>query len=324
MILDKPFNRAEPDPRTQWRQQGSLQIPPRPATAHSGAQYDDEQEFYEAQGYNLDDGHSDDLPDGDYPFEESYANYSDSPTNNNAVNETQVRLADDANDLSEAYTCIHGDNSSSNNKLHKHLRTGHTNSMDSNAYHATALVPKVMESSIYNNIEPSHSFPGIPLGIHAKPPHTTPCSIYDEQQVVIPPFTQAHEDAAEMARADHVLRIGPAHGIGVADPHDTTAYVQRQLDNKLRELHEFVRGYIDDIIIFSDILDNHLDRLDRFFARLKELDIHLAPTQAYKEKLRAITDLKFPYILKQLRTYSCYCGFTGWKRVRTRKRKKIG
>lgn len=204
--------------------------------------FDDEQEFYGAQGYNPDDSHSDDLPDGDYPFEESYANYSDSPTNNNAVNETQVQLADDANDLSEAYTRIHGDNSSSNNKLHKHLRTGDTNSMDSNAYHATALVPKVMESSIYNNIEPSRSFPGIPLGIHAKPPHTTPCSIYDEQQVVIPPFTQAYEDVAEMARVDYVLRIGPAHGIGVANLHDTTAYVQRQSDNKLRELQEFVSG----------------------------------------------------------------------------------
>jgi hypothetical protein len=86
MISDKPFNRAEPDPRTRWRQQGPPQISPRRATAYSGAQYDDEQEFYGAQGYNLDDGHSDDLPDGDYPLEESYANYSDSPTNSKAVN----------------------------------------------------------------------------------------------------------------------------------------------------------------------------------------------------------------------------------------------
>ena len=113
---------------------------------------------------------------------------------------------------------------------------------------------------------------------------------------------------------------------------NSAAYVQRQLDNKLRDLHEFVRAYIDDIIIFSDTLDDHLDHLDRLFSRLKELNIHLAPTKAYigfpsvvmlgirvdslglttpEEKLRAIANLKFPYTLKQLETY---LGFTGWMR----------
>jgi hypothetical protein len=161
MILDKPFNRVEPDPRTRWRQQGSPQIPPRRATAYSGAQYDDEQEFYGAQGYNLDDSHSDDLPEGDYPLEESYANFNDNPTNSKAVNEAQVQSADDANDLSEAYTCLHCDDSfSSNNKLHKHLRTSHTKPVDSNVYHTTALVPRVMESTISDNTEPGHGFRG--------------------------------------------------------------------------------------------------------------------------------------------------------------------
>lgn len=738
MISDKPFNRAEPDPRTRWRQQGPPQIPQRRATAYSGAQYDDEQEFYGAQGYNLDDGHSDDLPDGDYLLEGSYANYSDSPTNSKAVNETQleVQSADGANELSEAYTCLHCDDSfSSNNKLHKHLRTSHTNPLDSNVYHATALVPRVMESTISDNTEPGHGFRGwhyaaaqgslaesgtpeeicldsgcsstlidkaflqrhlpkvetytrdncpltvrgigdrkhvinqyvhihvfirgifqnqivllkfpieanitedlranmligtdvlgphqilldifnakaiartcqnaaIPLRIRAKPHHTTPRPVYNKQRVVIPPFSQArlpirvnkqvpedrdstftpeykhvtlynhvvdanfsfvhainlldkpvviprkvrlgtisdldevsaymaHEDAAELARVDqtNVLRIKPARAIGEAKPQDiqtklpngvtvygndtvavklaevvnrysevwenpggfanvpenewmrvpliddwqtkikamrlgrvyslgpvekqlvdemfdklhqqgrmqwasnhsprgypvfvawrtqykdgnavkkgrvvvdirnlnkitvpdiyptpsqsdilaalankryisvvdavsffyqwrihpddrnrltvvshrgqetfnvaimgymnSAAYVQRQLDNKLRDLHEFVRAYIDDIIIFSDTLDDHLDHLDRLFSRLKELNIHLAPTKAYigfpsvvmlgirvdslglttpEEKLKAISNLKFPYTLKQLETY---LGFTGWMR----------
>lgn len=96
-------------------------------------------------------------------MEGSYANYSDSPTNSKAVNETQleVQSADGANELSEAYTCLHCDDSfSSNNKLHKHLRTSHTNPVDSNVYHATALVPRVMESTISDNTEPGHGFRG--------------------------------------------------------------------------------------------------------------------------------------------------------------------
>lgn len=54
---------------------------------------------------------------------------------------------------------------------------------------------------------------------------------------------------------------------------NSVAYVQRQLENLLREFRHFLRVYVDDIILFSDILEDHLHHLDQLFARLKELNI---------------------------------------------------
>jgi Reverse transcriptase (RNA-dependent DNA polymerase) len=111
---------------------------------------------------------------------------------------------------------------------------------------------------------------------------------------------------------------------------NSPAYVQRQLDNKFRDMHSFVRAYIDDMIIFSGTLEDHLEHLDRVFNRLRELGICLSPTKAFlgfpsvimlgvrvdslglttpEEKLKAIANLKFPRTLQQLETY---LGLTGW------------
>jgi Reverse transcriptase (RNA-dependent DNA polymerase) len=113
---------------------------------------------------------------------------------------------------------------------------------------------------------------------------------------------------------------------------NSPAYVQRQLDNKFRDMHLFIRAYIDDMIIFSDTLEDHLEHLDRVLNRLRELNICLSPTKAFigfpsvimlgvrvdsfglttpEEKLKAIANLEFPRTLQQLETY---LGLTGWMR----------
>ena len=109
------------------------------------------------------------------------------------------------------------------------------------------------------------------------------------------------------------------------------AYVQRQIDRILR-CFKFARVYIDDVVIFFKTLEKHLDYLRQTFAELTRVRISLQPTKSFikypsvsllgqyidrfglitaENKFKAITALKFPYILKELETY---IGITGWLR----------
>ena len=106
-------------------------------------------------------------------------------------------------------------------------------------------------------------------------------------------------------------------------------YVQRQTDQMLRE---FSRVYMDDIIIFSKTLEEHLGHLRQVFGLFRSKRVSLAPEKSFlgypsitllgqrvdslglstsAEKIEAITSLRFP---ESLRDLEYFLGLTGWLR----------
>ncbi len=96
------------------------------------------------------------------------------------------------------------------------------------------------------------------------------------------------------------------------------------MNELLRDMREFCRTYIDDIMIFSRFLEKHLRHLSRVFQLLKILNICLNSNKTYltysiialleqkidnlsmitvENKLKAIVNLQFSRILKNLETY---------------------
>ena len=109
-------------------------------------------------------------------------------------------------------------------------------------------------------------------------------------------------------------------------------YVQRQTDQMLRPYREFSRAYMDDIIIFSKELDDHIQHLRSVFQLFQKRRVNLAPTKSFlgypsitllgqkvdslglsttAEKIAAITSLQFPASLREL---EYFLGLTGWLR----------
>ena len=64
---------------------------------------------------------------------------------------------------------------------------------------------------------------------------------------------------------------------------DSPAYVQRIIDQVLRSFREFCRAYVNDIIIFSTSLKNHLRQLRQIFQALDDVNIHLTSTKVFLE-----------------------------------------
>jgi hypothetical protein len=62
---------------------------------------------------------------------------------------------------------------------------------------------------------------------------------------------------------------------------NSSAYAQRRIDIILRDIKHFCRAFIDDIIIFSSILNEHLKHLSRVFHRLLEHGIKLNSCKAF-------------------------------------------
>ena len=111
---------------------------------------------------------------------------------------------------------------------------------------------------------------------------------------------------------------------------NSPAYVQRMIDRILRPFRHFCRAYVDDIVIFSTSLEEHVEHLTQVFKALNAMNIHLAPNKAYlgypsvhllgqrvnalglataEEKLWAIKNLEFP---KTLAALDKYLGLTGY------------
>ena len=109
-------------------------------------------------------------------------------------------------------------------------------------------------------------------------------------------------------------------------------YVQRQTDAMLRPFKEFAKAFVDDIIIFSRTLSDHINHLTRVFNLFRVRRVSLSPTKSYigypsvtllgqrvdglgmstsKEKIQAISALKFPDTLRDL---EIFLGLTGWLR----------
>ncbi|SLM35364.1 probable transposable element [Lasallia pustulata] len=106
----------------------------------------------------------------------------------------------------------------------------------------------------------------------------------------------------------------------------------RKIDQILQAHRGYVRAYIDNIVVFSKTLEDHLIHLNEVFNLLASLDIVLAPTKTFlgfpsttllsqkvdsfgmaaaSEKIQAISGLAFPITLQDLEHY---LGLTGWMR----------
>ena len=112
----------------------------------------------------------------------------------------------------------------------------------------------------------------------------------------------------------------------------SVAYVQRQIDRILRAHKDFAKAYVDDIVVASRTLEEHLLHLNRVFETLVNAGICIKPVKAFigypsiellgehvdsmglttsEEKIRAISMLTFPNSLRKLETY---LGLTCWLR----------
>lgn len=120
--------------------------------------------------------------------------------------------------------------------------------------------------------------------------------------------------------------------VAVMGYKNSPSYVQRQIDRILRPYRHCARAYVDDIVIFSRTLEDHVRQLRQIFGVLRSNNISIKPTKAFigypsvqllgqkvdslglattEEKLKAIAKLKFPRTLRQLEHY---LGLTGWLR----------
>lgn len=109
-------------------------------------------------------------------------------------------------------------------------------------------------------------------------------------------------------------------------------YVQRQTDAMLRPFKDFAKAFVDDIIIFSRTLRDHLSHLRQIFELFRSKRVSLSPTKSFigypsvtllgqrvdglgmstsQEKIQAITSLRFPETLRDL---EIFLGLTGWLR----------
>jgi hypothetical protein len=111
--------------------------------------------------------------------------------------------------------------------------------------------------------------------------------------------------------------------VAVMGYKNSSSYVQRQVDRLFRELF-FVKAFIDDIIIYSRTMNEHVNHLNQIFTILTNNEIFVNFKKAFlryssvqfldqkvnsldltidEEKLKAIFKLKFPRTLRQLETY---------------------
>lgn len=120
--------------------------------------------------------------------------------------------------------------------------------------------------------------------------------------------------------------------VAVMGFRNSPAYVQRQIDDVLRDHRAYSRAYVDDITIYSKRKDDHIQHLHAVFPALDRRNIRLSLEKSFlrypsikllgqrvdalglstaEEKLAAITQLEFPRTLKDLETY---LGMTGYLR----------
>ena len=102
------------------------------------------------------------------------------------------------------------------------------------------------------------------------------------------------------------------------------------MDKLLSDQKHYCRAFIDNIIIFSDTLDNHLKYLDDIFTLFESRDIALSPAKSFigypsiellgfyvnafglsltAQRTQGFRDLVFPKTLKALETYLGAAGF---------------
>lgn len=118
--------------------------------------------------------------------------------------------------------------------------------------------------------------------------------------------------------------------VAVMGFRNSPAYVQRQIDRILRPYRHYARAYVDDVVVHSRTLGEHILHLRQIFTRFSQLGVSVKPSKAFlgypstrllgqivdslglstaEDKLRAIANLDFPRSLKQLETYLGMTGF---------------
>lgn len=104
------------------------------------------------------------------------------------------------------------------------------------------------------------------------------------------------------------------------------------MDFKLQDFKEFCRAYIDDVVIASVSLEDHLDHLHQVLSKFVSLNLAIKASKCFigypsatllgqkvdsfgmsttTERLEAIASLKFPKTLRELETW---LGMTGYLR----------
>ncbi|MGI4816790.1 MAG: reverse transcriptase domain-containing protein, partial [Janthinobacterium lividum] len=146
-------------------------------------------------------------------------------------------------------------------------------------------------------------------------------------------FYQWRVDPRERHKLTVVTHRGQEQfNVAVMGYRNSVSYVQRQIDTVLRDLRKFARAYIDDCVIFSSTLNEHLHHLEEVFKVFRRYNISINPKKAFlafpsvkllgqhidsfglataEDKLKAISQLHYPETLSQLEGY---LGLTGWLR----------
>lgn len=105
---------------------------------------------------------------------------------------------------------------------------------------------------------------------------------------------------------------------------NTTSYVQRKMNNLLKQYRSFCKMYIDDVIVFSHFMNEHVCHLKMIFSLFAKMNIVLKSTKTYfdyfiiallkqkinnwdfttfENKFKTITNLLFSRSLKNFKTY---------------------
>lgn len=105
---------------------------------------------------------------------------------------------------------------------------------------------------------------------------------------------------------------------------NSLVYVQRQIDRLLRRFRRFAKAYVDDVVIFSKTLEEHLNHLRQIFRLFVDFGISISPKKFFlgysfvqllkqkvdslglwtaEDKLQIIFKLTFPETLSKLETY---------------------
>ena len=113
---------------------------------------------------------------------------------------------------------------------------------------------------------------------------------------------------------------------------NSISYVQRQIDSILREIKDFARAYVDDIVCGSNSFEEHVAHLRQLFALLVKYNVSISAKKVFlgypdvnllgqkvnslglatsEEKLKAISQLRYP---KTLGGLEHYLGLTGYLR----------
>jgi len=138
------------------------------------------------------------------------------------------------------------------------------------------------------------------------------------------------EDCHKLTVTSH--RGNEQFNVALMGYRNSPPYVQRCSDEILRKHRQYARVYMDDFIIFSKSLEDHMKHLYAVFKDLQALNLTLTPAKTFvgypsinllgqkvdafglttsEEKLAAIRNISFPKTVSDLERY---LGLTGWLR----------